>query len=138
MLQPIIDLLQYQVFCRLVRSEVEKLTNSLCSAGIPAILRFDAVGEVGKDLLKFLEEELSTQLSGEAILRINDRSVVDLRYPTRHIINSLVQLHPAIDISVPFFLDSPSGSSEPDDLFDPSTLPASVRRSRAMPLAQDM
>ena len=75
MLQPIIDVLQYQVFCNLVKSEVEKLTKSLCSAGISTVLRFDVVGEVGKDLIKFLEEESPTQLSGEATLRINDRPV---------------------------------------------------------------
>jgi mediator of RNA polymerase II transcription subunit 17 len=75
MLQPIIDLLQYQVFCERVRLELDRMNHALSVAGIPSVFRFDPIGEVGKDLVKLFDEGSTAQVSGEAILRIDDRSV---------------------------------------------------------------
>jgi len=74
-LQPIIDLLQYQVFCERVKFEVDKITRALSAAGISSVLRFSAVGEVGQDLVKLLDEGSTTYISGEAVLRVDDRFV---------------------------------------------------------------
>jgi mediator of RNA polymerase II transcription subunit 17 len=73
LLQPIIDLLQYQSFCNRVKSEANKMVKALGAAGIPSILRFTAVGESGKELAKQLDEGSTVKMGGEAVLRIDNR-----------------------------------------------------------------
>lgn len=74
LLQPIIDLLQYQVFCERVKSEINKMMGVLSKAGVTSTLRFDAVGESGKELLRLLDEDGSwSVVGGEAVLRIEKR-----------------------------------------------------------------
>jgi mediator of RNA polymerase II transcription subunit 17, fungi type len=73
LLQPIIDLLQYQVFCERVKSEIIKTIGALSKAGISSTLRFDPVGETGKELLRLLDEDGSRSIvGGEAVLRIDE------------------------------------------------------------------
>jgi mediator of RNA polymerase II transcription subunit 17 len=67
--------LQYEVFCKRVKFEIDKMISALSKAGIPSMLRFDAVGEVGCELVKMFEDNFSYKLGGEAILRIDDRYV---------------------------------------------------------------
>ncbi|KAG6837433.1 hypothetical protein H0H93_009527 [Arthromyces matolae] len=55
-LQPVIDLLQYQVFCARVKAEVDKMIIALSAAGIQTTLRFNVVGETGCQLLQVLED----------------------------------------------------------------------------------
>jgi mediator of RNA polymerase II transcription subunit 17 len=76
LLQPIIDLLQYQSFCQRVQSEVDNMTGAIRTAGIPSTLRFTAVGESGKDLVKLLDEGSALKIGGEAILIIDNKYVI--------------------------------------------------------------
>jgi len=73
LLQPIIDLLQYQVFCERVKAEVDRMERALGVAGVPSGLRFNTIGESGKALVKLLNEDNAQKIGGEAILRIDDR-----------------------------------------------------------------
>lgn len=72
-LRPIIDLIQYQVFCERIKSEIDKMVEALFMVGIPANLRFDPVGETGRDLVRFFDEDSSNVVGGEAVLRIDNR-----------------------------------------------------------------
>ncbi|KAG6816925.1 hypothetical protein H0H87_001627 [Tephrocybe sp. NHM501043] len=75
-LQPIIDLLQYQVFCERIKSEVEKMVAALSVVGIPSTLRFDPVGETGLQLVQFFERTAGKVIGGEAVLRIDGRHTI--------------------------------------------------------------
>ncbi|GLB33862.1 putative subunit 17 of Mediator complex [Lyophyllum shimeji] len=79
-LQPIIDLLQYQVFCERIKSEIDKMVAALSAAGIPASLRFDPVGETGRQLVQFLETGNGRVIGGEAVLRIDNRHTIRLTF----------------------------------------------------------
>ncbi|KAG1892399.1 subunit 17 of mediator complex-domain-containing protein [Suillus subluteus] len=69
LLQPIIDLLQYQVFCDRIKVELDKMVSALLKAGIPSSLRFDAVGESGHQLVEhFAANETARRIGGEALL----------------------------------------------------------------------
>ncbi|KAG1833319.1 subunit 17 of mediator complex-domain-containing protein [Suillus variegatus] len=69
LLQPIIDLLQYQVFCDRIRVELDKMVSALLKAGVPSSLRFDAVGESGHQLVEhFAANETARRIGGEALL----------------------------------------------------------------------
>ncbi|KAG6917901.1 hypothetical protein DXG01_000510 [Tephrocybe rancida] len=74
-LQPVIDLLQYQVFCERIQSEIEKMVTALSVVGIPASLRFDPIGETGRQLVQLFETSPGTSIGGEAVLRIDDRKM---------------------------------------------------------------
>lgn len=78
LLQPIIDILQYEVFCERVKTEVDIICNSLKTIGIPSSVYFNPVGELGKQLIHALIDEETTILAGELVLR------VDKRYFNRH------------------------------------------------------
>ena len=73
LLQPIIDLLQYQGFCERVKAEVDMMVRALGVAGVPCGLRFMSVGKNGKELAKLLNDDSTPKIGGEAILRIDDR-----------------------------------------------------------------
>ncbi|KAF5388061.1 hypothetical protein D9615_000456 [Tricholomella constricta] len=74
-LQPIIDLLQYQVFCTRIKSEIDRMISALSAAGIPSSLRFDPVGETGRQLVQFFDSSAGKVIGGEAVLRIDNRYV---------------------------------------------------------------
>lgn len=81
LLQPIIDLLQYQQFCSRIKTELNKLTSALRSAGVPCALRFDPVGETGQHLQRRLTTgDSSLKVGGEALLRIDDRQTLRLTF----------------------------------------------------------
>lgn len=73
LLQPVIDLLQYQVFCDRVKKEVDKVVRGLTRAGVPTKLRFEPIGEVGSELIQLFETNDQKKLGGEVVLLINDR-----------------------------------------------------------------
>ncbi|KAJ7179089.1 subunit 17 of mediator complex-domain-containing protein [Mycena filopes] len=62
LLRPVIDLLQYQVFCGRLRAEMDAMAAALTAAGIPALLRF------------------APAIGGEAVLRIDHRHTVRLTF----------------------------------------------------------
>jgi len=73
LLQPIIDLLQYQGFCERIKTEVDRMVRALGVAGVQCGLQINSVGENGRELLKLLDEDSTWKIGGEAILRIDDR-----------------------------------------------------------------
>ncbi|KAH8105856.1 subunit 17 of mediator complex-domain-containing protein [Cristinia sonorae] len=72
-LQPIIDMLQYQVFCQRVQAEISRMVRALSDAGIHTKLYFNAVGESGEELIRELQLQGTLRLSGECLLRIEHR-----------------------------------------------------------------
>lgn len=75
-LQPIIDLLQYQVFCHRVRSEMGRVVRALAMAGVSTKFYFNAVGESGEELLAQFQPQNHFRLSGECLLKIDNRYAI--------------------------------------------------------------
>ena len=74
LLQPVIDLLQYQQFCVRIKAELDKMVSALAHAGVPCTLRFHPVGETGQSLQRRLTgESVLKRIGGEALLRIDER-----------------------------------------------------------------
>lgn len=74
LLQPVIDLLQYQHFCVRIKTELDKMVSALAHAGVPCTLRFDPVGETGQSLQgRLTGENVLKRIGGEALLRIDER-----------------------------------------------------------------
>ena len=74
LLQPVIDLLQYQQFCVRIKAELDKMVSALAHAGVPSTLRFHPVGETGQSLQRRLTgENVLKRVGGEALLRIDER-----------------------------------------------------------------
>lgn len=74
LLQPVIDLLQYQQFCAKIKAELDKMVSALAHAGVLCTLRFHPVGETGQSLQRRLTgENALKRIGGEALLRIDER-----------------------------------------------------------------
>ncbi|KAF9821151.1 hypothetical protein IEO21_00759 [Rhodonia placenta] len=73
MLQPVIDILQYQVFCERIHTEVSTVVDALGQAGVPTQLRFEAVGGSGEEFIQQLRESKPKPIGGEALIRIDNR-----------------------------------------------------------------
>ncbi|KAF8974515.1 subunit 17 of mediator complex-domain-containing protein [Flammula alnicola] len=71
-LQPIIDILQYRVFCERVGVELRRAVHALNAVGIPSTLSFTAVGEPGQLLVSLLSERGKKVVGGEAVIRIDN------------------------------------------------------------------
>ncbi|KAH0840134.1 subunit 17 of mediator complex-domain-containing protein [Lanmaoa asiatica] len=81
LLQPVIDLLQYQQFCVKIKAELDKMASALAHAGVPCTLRFHPVGETGQSLQRRLTgENVSKRVGGEALLRIDERQTLRLTF----------------------------------------------------------
>lgn len=75
-LQPIVDMLQYRVFCERVHAEIKKVVGALKDAGVPVKLRVNMVGENGEQLVTMLTTPDPYQrVGGETVLRIANRYV---------------------------------------------------------------
>ena len=70
MLQPIIDLLQYQVFLKRVRGELTRAVEKLREVKVPVDLRFE--GSSNSVNVEGLLESKDA-IGGEALLRLNER-----------------------------------------------------------------
>jgi hypothetical protein len=102
------------------------MVSALGVAGLSCGLQFNSVGENGKELVKILTEDGSRKISGEAILRVDDRyRTVSLMYPM--LTKKTMQTHTPPDIFITFFLDCTPPSSDAGALLDPSTRPAAIR-----------
>ena len=75
LLQPVIDLLQYRVFCERVKLEFDKAVKALSTVGILSTLRFNPVGETGYQLIQSFGEDNAKVIGGDAVLRIENRYV---------------------------------------------------------------
>ena len=74
LLQPIVDLLQYRVFCDRVHIKVGKMARGLRDAGVPVKLRVNRVGESGEQLVDMLTKvDGQRNVGGETFLRIDNR-----------------------------------------------------------------
>jgi mediator of RNA polymerase II transcription subunit 17, fungi type len=75
-LQPLIDVLQYQVFCDQTIGELDTAVKVLTIAGVNASLKFTPVGETGKELFQLFAENSPKRWGGEAILKIDRKYAV--------------------------------------------------------------
>ncbi|KAF8843129.1 hypothetical protein BDN67DRAFT_924851 [Paxillus ammoniavirescens] len=81
LLQPIIDLLQYQQFCARIKAELDKMASALKRAGVSCTLRFDPVGEAGQSLQnRLITDSALRRVGGEALLRLDDRQTLRLTF----------------------------------------------------------
>jgi len=72
LLQPVIDLSQYEYFCVRVKAEMSKIVQALRCAGVPVKFHFDAVGEDGAGVLESLIGG-NGRIGGITIIRIDNR-----------------------------------------------------------------
>ncbi|KAJ7068332.1 subunit 17 of mediator complex-domain-containing protein [Mycena amicta] len=79
-LRPVIDLLQYEVFCERVYSEMSAACQGLDDVGIEAALRFIPVGGTGRGLMALLDDAEENSVGGQALLRIDNRHTVRLTF----------------------------------------------------------
>lgn len=127
LLQPVIDLLQYQGFCERIKAEVNKMVRALDVTGLPCSLRITSVGENGRELVSLLNEDSTWTIGGEAILRIDDRYSVIIRYLYPTLKDELTQTYPSSDIPVPIFSNRTPPSSHAHTFIHPSTRPVIMR-----------
>ena len=73
LLQPIIDLLQYEYFCVRVKAEMNRTVQVLRRAVVPVKFHFDAVGEDGAGVLESLISGGNGRIAGITIIRIDNR-----------------------------------------------------------------
>jgi mediator of RNA polymerase II transcription subunit 17 len=73
LLQPVIDLLQYEYFCVRVKAEMNKTVQVLRRAGVPVKFHFDAVGEDGAGVLESLISGGNGRIAGITVIRIDNR-----------------------------------------------------------------
>ena len=74
-LQPIIDLLQYREFWERVRDEIDRVVDALRAAGVRTKAHYDPVADGGDVLTRALLADKTSPVSGDALLRIDDRQV---------------------------------------------------------------
>lgn len=73
LLRPIVDILQYQMFCKRVRAKFERVVSLVRQAGISVKLRFSSVSECGEEIAALIRDDHARPVGGEALLRIDDR-----------------------------------------------------------------
>ncbi|KAI0268274.1 subunit 17 of mediator complex-domain-containing protein [Gloeopeniophorella convolvens] len=71
-LQPVMDLLQYESFCVRVRAEMNNIVQILRHAGVPIKFRFDAVGDESTEVLQSLAGDGNGRIGGAAVVRIDN------------------------------------------------------------------
>ena len=72
-LQPIIDVLQYREFWERVRDEIDRVVDALRLAGVHTKVHYDPVADGGEALTRSLLADKASPLTGDALLRIDDR-----------------------------------------------------------------
>lgn len=94
LLRPVIDLLQYEVFCARLHTELAAMRTALAAVGIPAALRFEPIGGTGHALVDLVDksDDKERAIGGEAVLRIDNRCVWPLS-----IMHVYIMAHCAID-----------------------------------------
>ncbi len=120
-LQPIIGLLQYQTFCRRIKLELDKVTQALAVISIISSLRFTPVGETGQDLLDLVDKGETRLMSGEALIRIDNRcasTILFLMYDSE----STIQLWHTLVVRGTVIINSSFISSNYSNYICPSTL----------------
>ncbi|KAJ7700145.1 subunit 17 of mediator complex-domain-containing protein [Mycena rosella] len=80
LLRPVIDLLQYEVFCGRIKAEIHAMLGALTAVGIPSTLRFEPIGGTGFGLVDLIDKNDDKAIGGEAVLRIDNRHTVRLTF----------------------------------------------------------
>lgn len=80
LLRPVIDLLQYEVFCERLKAEIHAMLGALTAVGIPATLRFEPIGGTGFGLVDLLDKNDDKAIGGEAVLRLDNQHTVRLTF----------------------------------------------------------
>ncbi|KIY74142.1 hypothetical protein CYLTODRAFT_416401, partial [Cylindrobasidium torrendii FP15055 ss-10] len=75
-LQPVLDILQYHVFCERTKSAIDSIVHALTAAGIYCSTRYQPVGQVGDTLVKLLDDRKVTSVNGQCVLRIDRRHTI--------------------------------------------------------------
>jgi mediator of RNA polymerase II transcription subunit 17 len=78
LLQPVIDLLQYELLCIRVKAEINNIVQILRRAGVPVKFHFDAVGEDSTGVLESLIGTGTGHIGGVTTIRIDNRRVVQI------------------------------------------------------------
>jgi len=71
-LQPVVNILQYRVFCRRIHAKLASAARGLNDAGIVSKLDFTSVSETGEEILGLLDNDKGQVLTGEATININN------------------------------------------------------------------
>ncbi|KAI0692568.1 subunit 17 of mediator complex-domain-containing protein [Cytidiella melzeri] len=80
-LQPVVDLLQYRVFCDRVHLEVHRIVEGLRAVGVTVKARMNTVGENGEQLIGMLTSaDKAQRIGGETLLRIDNRHSIRFTY----------------------------------------------------------
>lgn len=127
LLQPVIDLLQYEVFCKRVHAEVHKVVRALDVAGIPCSIHFNSAGESGNELVRLLEDSTTQKVGGEAVLRIDERYVEFNQMPDLWLSDHF-QTHYSSDIPFSVFTYCTSCPSHAATILDSTIDSTSFRR----------
>ncbi|KAF8505758.1 subunit 17 of mediator complex-domain-containing protein [Russula emetica] len=80
LLQPVLDLLQYELLCTRVKAEMNNTAQILRRAGVPVKFHFDAVGEDSSGVLDSLIDTGTGHISGVTTIRIDNRRRLADRY----------------------------------------------------------
>ena len=72
-LRPIVEVLQYHVFCSRIESELQAGAAGLRSIGVPVSVRFNSTSDNGRQTLDAIVGDAQAKLEGEAVLRIDNR-----------------------------------------------------------------
>ncbi|GJJ07541.1 hypothetical protein Clacol_001743 [Clathrus columnatus] len=73
LLLPVVNILQYKVFCQRIEKELRVMARMLTQAGVPNKIHFNPVGETGLQLVELLGAEERSRIGGDATLRVNKR-----------------------------------------------------------------
>ncbi|KAH6914856.1 subunit 17 of mediator complex-domain-containing protein [Coprinopsis sp. MPI-PUGE-AT-0042] len=80
LLAVIVEFLQYKVFCERLKSELDRAAKGLEAVGFGTEVAFDAIGETGEEMVQVLSDYKMKQFSGEAVLRIDNRTTLRLTF----------------------------------------------------------
>ncbi|KAL1743732.1 subunit 17 of mediator complex-domain-containing protein [Schizophyllum fasciatum] len=109
-LQPIIDIIQYAVFCERIKGEMTLMARAVRASGIPCSLRFDSVGELGCELTRMLgsEQAMNKPVGGEAVLVVDKRHSIRFTFQSpstlvAHLAQAQISIVtiPQVRVSVP-------------------------------------
>ncbi|KAF5333164.1 hypothetical protein D9611_002473 [Ephemerocybe angulata] len=103
-LQPIIDFLQYNLFCKRLESELTKASRGLTAAGIHTTVSFNGVGETGEELVQIFTEFKAPPISGEAVLTIAERHSIRFTFVapsnlTAHLSQAKIHVYSMVQLS---------------------------------------
>lgn len=94
-LQPVIDMLQYEAFCDRVTHEIDKVVQGLYRSGVPTKVHFRGIGDSGSQLVSLLQKDEQIKVGGECLVRIEQRYKL---YQTCCSLQILIQL---VGIGIP-------------------------------------